>query len=102
MEMMSTQVRRHWNLGTRLLRFVVLGIDEDHVVCDDARGHSLRAILVRNLAVVDATLDDRSLSLPQVLQNRVSQCRLEHDDPVPVGALGPISGLESGKGFYRE
>lgn len=81
---------------TSLLRWlIILGIDEDHVVGDDAGGDALCAILVRDLSVVDPALDHRPLSLSQVLHDRVAERWLEHHHPVPVGALGPITGLES-------
>lgn len=76
-----------------LLRFV-LGIDEDHVVGNNTGGDPLGAILISNLSVVDPTLNHRSLSLPQVLHNGIPKIWLEHHDPMPIGALGPVSRLE--------
>lgn len=82
-----------------LRRLVVLCVDKDDVVRNDAGGHALGAVLVRDLSVVDASLHDRPLALAQVLQHRVAECGLEHHHPVPVRSLGPVPGLESGRGL---
>lgn len=89
--------RRNSCAEKELLR-LVLGVDEDHVVRNDAGGHALRSILVRDLSVVDPALDDGALAFAQVLQNGLAQVRLEHDNAVPIGALSPVAGFEPGMG----
>ena len=74
---------------------LMLGLEKDNFVSNDAGAHPSFAFLVGDFAVGDFTGDESSLALFHVLENRVSETWLEDNNSVPICSLDPVAAFVS-------
>lgn len=72
---------------------LILVLQEDYIIRNNAGGRSLFALLIRNLAVGNLPADHCPLALPEVAHDGIPQGRFEDHHPVPIGFLHPVAGF---------